>query len=94
MFDVILVTLFPALTALCCFGATIAAFNFILLNKGAKMNVTWILIAFGTTAIGIENLFELLELFPRPVPIIEAVGGVCFFVSAIHARNLYKKLLK
>ncbi len=89
-----LVTLFPALTALCCFGATIAAFNFILLNKGAKMNVTWVLIAFGTTAVGVENLFVLLGLFQRFVPVIEAVGGVCFLASAIHARNLYKKLLK
>ncbi len=94
MFDVMLVTFFPALTALCCFGATIAAFNFILLNKGAKMNMTWVLIALGTTAIGVENLFELLDILPRFVPVIEAVGGICFLASALHALSLYKKLLK
>ncbi|WKZ28749.1 MAG: hypothetical protein QY323_04415 [Patescibacteria group bacterium] len=95
MFDTnMFVYLLPALTALFCFGATIAAFNFILLNKGAKMNVTWTLAAFGTTAIGVANLFVVLRLLLALVPVIEVAGAACLFASALHARALYKKLLK
>ncbi len=86
--------LLPALTAFCGFGATIAALNFMLLNKGAKMNVTWGMIAFGATAIGTAKLFVLLKLLMPYVPVLEAVGAACLLVSALHARNLYKKLLK
>lgn len=95
MFDAnMFVYLLPALTALFCFGATIAAFNFILLNKGAKMNVTWTLVALGTTAIGVANLFDTLGLLLAFVPLIEAAGAACLFASALHARALYKQLLK
>ncbi len=86
--------LVPAVTALLCFGATIAAFNFVLLNKGAKMNVTWTLVAFGTTAIGIANLLHVLGQLLAYVPLIELAGAGCLFASALHARGLYKALLK
>ena len=86
--------LLPAVTALCSFGATIASFNFILLNKGAKINATWLLFAFGTTAIGAANLFDLLGFSLALVPVIEAVGAACLLAGALYARALYKKLLK
>lgn len=86
--------LLPAITALFCFGATIASFNFIILNKGAKMNVTWVLLAIGTTAIGVAGLFDVLGLFLPWIPAIEAAGAACLFSGALYARALYKKLLK
>jgi hypothetical protein len=95
MFDTTtLVYLLPAVTAFCCFGATIASFTFIMLNKGAKMNVTWILLAFGTTAIGVANLFDLLGLLLAFVPVVEAIGAACLLAGALYARALYKKILK
>lgn len=84
----------PALTAVFCFAATIAAFNFILLNKGAKMNVTWGLIAFGAVTLGVSKLFVLLALPAVWIPYLEATAALSLLVSALHARSLYKGLLK
>jgi hypothetical protein len=95
MIDTTTITYFlPAITAFFCFGATIASFNFIILNKGAKMNATWILSALGTTTLGVANLFDLLGFFLPWIPAMQAVSAAFLFAGAFYARALYKKLLK
>ncbi len=85
---------FPAITALLCFCASGVALALIALNKGAKVNVTWALLAIGAAAFGVSGLFEFAGLFLEWSAAAQAVGAACLFSGAVHARSLYRKLLK
>src|SRR5690349_14811415 len=89
----------PAVSAFFCLAAAIALGSLIRLNKGAKINVTWGLIAFGLTCFGLAAIDRTLELLDLPNAasvrhVLSAFASLLIAIGAVYGRGIYKNLLK
>jgi hypothetical protein len=90
----------PAVAAFCCFVSAAALSGLIRLNKGARINRAWGLIAFGLACFGLAALdrtFQLLDLpnaSGTPRDAVAALGSLFMLIGAVYGRGLYKDLLK
>jgi hypothetical protein len=89
----------PGVAALSCFIAVSALAGLIRSNKGAKINWTWGLLAFGTACFGLASLDKVLQLLdlPNAAPVrdgLMGVGGILIVIASFYGRGLYRDLLK
>lgn len=89
----------PVLTALLCFGSALALSGVILMNKGAKVNKAWVLVALGLIAFGLSEGSAIMHAFGDDrlmgwEDALRAFGAAAIFVGAMYARRLFKGLLK
>lgn len=89
----------PGVAAVLCFAAALALANLIRLNKGAKLNRAWGLLAFGLACFGLAALDRTLELLGLPNAAavrdaLPALGSLLTLSGAVYGRGLYRNLLK
>ena len=89
----------PGIAAFFCFASAIALASLIRLNKGAKANIAWGLIAFGLTCFGLAGLDRTLELLGLPSAAqardaLMAFAAVIAAIGVFYARALYRNLVK
>jgi len=88
-----------AVTAVALAVAAFALANLIRVNKGAKINRAWGLLAFGAACLALASLDRTLEGLGLPNAArartaISALGGLLVAFGAMYGRGLYKSLLK
>ena len=89
----------PAVAAFFCFASAIALVSLIRLNKGAKINIAWGLLAFGLTCFGLAALDRTLELLglPSAAQARDALMAFAALIAAIgvfYGHALYRNLTK
>lgn len=88
-----------AATAVFCLIAAATLASLIRLNKGARLNRAWGLLALGLVCFGlagIDRTFELLGL-PNAADAREALSAgaaLLVMIGAVYGRSLYRGLLK
>lgn len=89
----------PAAAAAFSLIAAVALASLIRLNKGAKINRAWGLMAFGLACLGVAGLGSALAELGMPNlgaagDVVAAVGGLCVMLGAAYGRSLYRALVK
>jgi len=89
----------PGVAALFCFAAALSLASLIRLNKGAKLNRAWGLLAFGLACFGLAALDRTLERLGLPTAAaardaLSALGALLILSGAVYGRGLYRNLLK
>ena len=89
----------PAATSFFCIAAVFGISSVVLYNKGAKVNLAWILVAFGLFAFGVaegDKVFAALGL-PNLSVFREALrlcGALLIFGGVLYGRDIFKRLVK
>lgn len=88
-----------AVSAAAAFAAALAISSAVLLNKGAKSNLSWLLIAVGLVLIGLAQGNEFLALMDLPnlgkwEDLKTFAGLLLILAGAWYWRHLLKKLVK
>lgn len=100
LLDSILGTLvLPAAGLFLCLGTALVISNIVLINKGAKANLTWVLIAVSFVCFGVVEGSHVLAVLGLPsigaaTDILKALGSLSAFVAVLYMRRLFKGLLK
>lgn len=81
------------------FASAIGISSAVSMNRGARMNVAWVLIAAGLILIGISQASVALEAMGLPLlpdwdGIKAGLGLLLVLIGALHGRSLLKKALK
>lgn len=89
----------PGVAAVFCLAAAFSLTSLIRLNKGAKLNRAWGLLAFGLACLGLAALDRTLELLGLPNAAavrdgLTALGSLLMLAGAVYGRGLYRNLLK
>ena len=89
----------PGLAAVFCFAAAFSLVGLIRLNKGAKLNRAWGLLAFGSACLGLAALDRTIDLLGLPNAAaardaLSALGSLLILSGAVYGRGLYRNLLK
>ena len=89
----------PAATALFCLASCITILNAAFLNRGAKVNIGWSLIAVGLFLIAAAYVDRVLEAFGLPNlsawrDLAVLIGALLVFCGTAYGRDLLKRLVK
>ena len=89
----------PIATALLCLASALGIASAVLLNRGAKVNVAWSLVAVGLAAIGITEGDRVLAVLGLPNltelrDVIRLCGALLVFSGVLYGRDLLKRLAK
>ena len=89
----------PGVAAVFCVAAAVSLVSLIRLNKGAKLNRAWCLLAFGLACFGLAALDLTLERAGLPTAAaardaLSALGSLLILSGAVYGRGLYRNLLK
>ena len=89
----------PAVAAFFCLAAAAALASLIRLNKGAKLNRAWALMALGFGCFGLAGLDTALARLGLPNAgetrdVVAAAGALLAMIGAAYARSLYRALVK
>ena len=89
----------PAATALICLASALVISSLVFLNKGAKMNAAWSLIAVGLLCIGVSEGDAAMTVLGLPNlssarDLIRLGGASLVLFGVAYGRSLIKRLLK
>jgi hypothetical protein len=89
----------PTAISLLCLGAALAILNIIFINKGAKANLAWGLLAASFILFGIVEGNRVVAVMDLPnineaADALKVLAALFAFSSAIYMRSLFKRLLK
>ncbi len=89
----------PLATALLCLGSALGIFGAILLNRGAKVNLSWAFIAFGLLAIAVAEGDRVAAALGWPNltglrDVVKLCGALLCFCGVLYGRDILRRLVK
>lgn len=88
-----------AASSVLCFASALGLLSLVSSNKGARINLTWILLAFALICFGAAEggrvllSLSLADIVPWE-PVLRALGALLALIGVLYGRRLFKELLK